>query len=484
MSDQIQEFDRVFREKLSGQATPPPESVWDNIEKERTYGHVVANRISNYWQQFGTMLLLLIGGAAAMLFVGGGEQQIEHKSQAQVSQPAEKAMAEYSYFPNLKLRSTAKQTKIAQQHSQLSSNSNQKQPTYTDSKSKVASKVNLQALYEGDIPDGELIASLGQSAFARPQLKDDRLNAQINHREGWESAKPFGFVHYYQMDESPLRPFRNEIAQAEMKSAGDVKHEYFDDLFEHRTFRERSYLYFAFTPQTVQKIMTPEFNLSSDYLKDRSKAENTRLAYTFTAGLHYELKNHKFFETGINFTQIYEEMSLYGEKRFSNQYDFIEIPLLLGYKDRNAKWGWHIKGGLGVQVYNNYKGYILKKVADPNDPVQIAQPNVNQANSNAQFRMKKTDAVVNIITNDHALSDKQDRRGVLDLSRENENPYLESGVVNFHMAAGITYYHSIRTSFTMTPHYSRSINSITKDRALFKERISYMGISFGTLVKF
>ena len=89
----------------------------------------------------------------------------------------------------------------------------------------------------------------------------------------------------------------------------------------------------------------------------------------------------------------------------------------------------------------------------------------------------------NIVQNEHTLSDKQDRNEVYDLSSD-ENPYKTSGVINVHMAAGVTYYHSIKTSFSATPYYRQSVNSLTKESANFNERISYMGILFGTKVNF
>ena len=98
--------------------------------------------------------------------------------------------------------------------------------------------------------------------------------------------------------------------------------------------------------------------------------------------------------------------------------------------------------------------------------------------------MNKGEAVKNIIENNHRLSKNQARHEVLDLENEAENPYKSAGVINFHLAAGLTYYHSINTTFVLTPYYRRTLNSITKEDARFRENIRYVGISFGTRVKF
>ena len=460
MSDQLNEFDQVFREKLSGQAVPPPESVWDNIQAERSFGHVVANRMKKHWHTFGTLLLLLLGGGASMLFLGGKEEvRAENLNKIDVQPFAEIDQAS------------------AQIENQPANQNAQKKLPYSITVSPAITAFELNSeneqnqnleLVEEHIPDRELMASIQQAAFSKPELKDERLNSYISHLNGWETAKPVSFIHYYEMKKSPkLFIHKNEFIGSPLL-AEKVEYDYVLPKVEQKTFRERASLFLAFTPQTIQKSMTPEYNLSTSYIEERAKTENTRLAYTLSAGLHYELKNHKFIETGINFTQIYEEMSYEGEKRFSNQYDFVEIPLLLGYEERSAKWGWHIKGGLGLQVFNNYKGYILKKIENPDRP-QAA--NANNTPDNPQYRMKKSDAVVNIVTNNHELSEKQDRNGVYDLSNDDENPFVTSGVVNLHLAAGLTYYHSIKTSFVLAPHYSRSINSITKESARFKEDI-------------
>jgi hypothetical protein len=457
MSDQIEDFDRVFREKLGGQTATPPESVWENIQEKRTYGHVVTNRVMNYWKTFGTMMLILFGGSLGLSSDSGQQVTLKVDSRKDTNGMIVHSEQKPAF---------AKEVLVKNESSNAI-----KQYKSTNSKNKLPDRA---------FPSADLLASVHEAGFSKPNLvTDKRLNTYIKQLDGWESAKPSSFVRYDQMELANKRAFLLDSSRAKAIRSERIVYDYAIELYKRRPFKDRAYWNFAFTPQSIQKVMTPKFNLSTDYLEDRAKAENTRLAYTFTAGLHYELKNHKFFETGINLTQIYEEMSFEGEKRFSNQYDFVEIPFLLGYKDRNAKWGWHIKGGFGIQVFNNYKGYILKKVADPNEAVSPSQ-----TPANPQFRRKNTSAVTTILTNNHSLSENQDRRGVYDLSNEAENPYRTTGIVNLHLAAGITYHHSIKTSFLLTPHYSRSINTITKSDALFNERINAVGISLGTLVRF
>lgn len=462
MSDSGQSFDEVFRSKLSGYEVSPPDSVWENIDAKRSFGHVVANKISINWRTFGTMLLLLLGGgSSAILF--GGEETKEPALDAQFSN----SIQDKPKSPN------SNQIKIYEIANESVEANLFTSPSYEAMLNRETEN-NKPETYH--IPDAELIASLEQAAFSKPTIySNPQLNILIAEHDGWESAKPVSFVRFYELEKAPNMGILKRELDAEPRGE-KLKYDYVKHEFKKKGFWERSSILLAFTPQTITKTMTADYNLSSSYLEHRLNSEQTRLAYTLEANLHYELDNNRFLETGINFTQIYEEMSFKGEKRFSNQYNFVEIPLLIGFEDRNSKWGYQIKGGLGVQIYNSYKGYIYKRYdseAEAPDP-----------SNGGQYRMKTGNAVKNIITNSHSLSHAQDPDQVLDLSKKEENPFKSTGVVNLHLAAGITYYHSIKTSFVFAPYYRRSINSITKESALFNERITYMGISLGTRIKF
>ena len=457
MSDQINEFDQFFRDRLADQTATPPTAVWENIKSTRSYGHVVANRISSNWKIFGTLLMLLLAGGSSIVLLG---EQKETPTEAQTNNTNENT-GEAS-----PLLSQEKTTKIII--------TNSEEPRFITRKNAAEEETNVLKSNKEHLPDWQLVASLEQAAFVRPELEDKRLSAYIEGLEGWESAKPKSFVRYYNMDLLPKKSVQKQNIDQQPVEA-EIDYDYVMPSVEWKTFKDRSSILLSFTPQTISKLMQAEYNLSSSYLEERQKTEKTRMAYTFGAMLHYEMNNNKFIETGLQFTQIYEEMSYEGEKRFSNQYDFLEIPILLGYEGRNAKIGWEVKGGFGVQVYNNYKGYILKRLDE------FGAPN---SNTSAQFRLKKGDAVKNIIDNNHRLSKNQARHEVLDLENEDENPYKSAGVINFHLAAGLTYYHSINTTFVLTPYYRRTLNSITTDDARFRENIRYVGISFGTRVKF
>ena len=464
MSDQFNEFDQVFRDKLREHAVSPPDSVWEEVSAKRNYGHIVANRITKYWRTLGTLLLLLLAGGSSALLIGGDEEKVAIESTKEdANTQNELSIINQQY--NFKEITSTENNNLS-----TSINTRKENQLITD----VNYESNTSNQIENRVPDAELMASMEAAAFSRPDLQDNPLlNIYISHLDGWESAKPVSFVRYEEMDKSDSKGFFKLKKEAKPLRAGEVEYEYAFPTVDKKPFKERASLYIAFTPQSISKSMTPEYNVSTEYLRQRAKSETPRMAYTLTANLHYELKNHKFIETGINYTQIYEEMHFEGEKRFSNQYDFLEVPLLLGYEARNSKWGWQIKAGFGLQVFNNYKGYILKVVDDETAPVASPQPD------EPLYRMRKSDAIVNIVTNNHELSKNQERHTVANLENKDEKPFKTAGVINVHLAAGVTYYHSIRTTFVLTPHYSRSVNSITKGDAGFQERIGYMGVSFG-----
>lgn len=469
MSDQINEFDQIFRERLSGQTAPPPPAVWDNIQSTRTFGHVVANRISNNWRVFGTLLMLVLAGGSSIILFGEEEAK------------------RYTYYPILESASEAtvqlaaeeEQAESARSAQWLSSASRATEQREALDAAQAEGSIMTQAIatqeaaeYPQSIgPSLDELASLAQAGFVRPQsLENKHLSAYIENLEGWESAEPKTFTHYFNMDRMAVLGVNQREGFA-LPQRVEIDYDYVMPRVERKLFKERVSIVVALTPHSIHKRMRADYNLSSSFLEDRKKAESTRLAYTASLMFQYELKKHKFIESGVNYTQIYEEMSYEGEKRFSNQYNFVEIPFLLGYEDRNAKWGWHVKGGVGLQINNTYQGYTLKRVDEfggQEEPL---------------YRMSSK-TVRNFIDNEHRLTNNQARNEVVSLEDENENPYKAAGVVNLHLATGVTYFHSIKTSFLVTPTYKRSINSITKEGALFTERLSYVGISFGTRVKF
>jgi hypothetical protein len=467
MSDQFNEFDQILRDRLRDHTTTPPASVWDNIQSERSFGHVVANKISSSWRIIGTFLLLtLAGGTSAYLLQNEHPDQHTLNSNQLNSTPVDQD-------PILQENSLTYE-RVFQTEVETPST-----PKVKASSTKDAHQQNLNEPESFELyADPDLFASSFYGAFGKPQISDPHLSALIDEMDGWGTAKPSSIVRFYQMNKLDQKALDgNRLVKSPL-----VPEEQFDYVIEStqkKGFRERSTLHFYIGPQFIQKILTPEYNMSTSFLERRQETENTRLAYTAGINLQYELKNNKFFETGVQFTEIYEEVRIDGDKRFSNQYDFIEVPLLIGYQDRESKWGWSVKGGLGLQVYNSYKGYQLKNVEDR---ISSAKP-ANDDVYNGEYRISGSTYVNTVVKNNHTLSDKQDRNEVYDLS-SSENPYREFGVVNLHLAAGVTYFHSINTSFSITPYYRQSINSLTKEEANFKERITYMGVLFGTRVNF
>jgi len=472
MSEDWNEFDQVFQEKLGDFSIEPPVTVWENIQTERTFGHIVANRISRNWQIFGTFLFLVfIGGSAALSF--GIEEHLEDDSFTSFENYH--SMENGSKTESIRIIHFNRTQPRFDKNDLPTMNSFPKGHSNRDftMEKKRTNKNNSLLIY--DQPDNDLLASVQAAGFSRPILQDRRLSAYIETLSGWESARPKSYTRHDKMSF-----LKKQAVHKETSSPGPIavetNYDYVKEGIKNKPFKERLSILIALTPQSIRKNIVADFNLSSDYIEERNKREKTRFSYSFSASLQYEFSNHKFLETGLLFTQIYEEMYIEGEKRFSNQYDFIEIPVLFGYEQRNAKWGWHFKGGLGLQLLNSYKGYIL----NPQEDIRT----VNTPTPVPQYRMKNTDAFKNIIANKHQLASSQNRDEVLDLSKEEENPFKRSGIFNIHMATGLTYYHSIKTNFLITPYYRRSINSITKEQTRFRENISYTGISLGARFKF
>lgn len=462
MSDQNNDFDQIFRDRLSDQMATPPPAVWENIQAKRTFGHVVANRISNNWGIFGTLLMLLLAGGSSIVLFG------------------EEETSQYMYRAN-QINESIVNNSISNQEQKTNSNKT-KSTNYISEREYLRQNVTTESygvsvaepsfVKDSYYPSADELASLAKAGFVRPELPNSNLSVYIEILEGWESARPKSFTRYYKMDPMETRFVNTTLIEADPKKV-NIDFDYVLPRVERKTFWQRSSVLFAVTPHSIHKSMKAKYNLSSSYLRDREKAENTRLAYSVSGLLQYELTKFRFIETGINYTQIYEEMHYEGEKRFSNQYNFVEIPLLLGFQNRNSSWGWHVKGGLGLQIMNSYKGYILKRVdvfGGEEEPQPLTRMNKN--------------TVKNYVNQEHTLTNRQSKNEVANLEDEGENPFKTRGVVNVHFAAGVTYFHSETTSFLITPSFRRSINSITTNEARFTEKLQYVGISFGTRFKF
>jgi len=465
MADQFNEFDQIFRDRLRDQSVVPPDSVWNNIQAERSFGHIITNKISSSWRIIGTLLLLAMAGGTSALLISNEEnnttEEIQLFSQNETNTPQSDEVISID------------------QENPLVLNSGQNFDDHLISL-KDETIVESTPIEEYNI-ESDLLASTSNSGFARPNFGDSRLAILIEEMDGWGTAKPASATRFYHLNDLEKKRMEEAIVvQSPLIPEG--RWDYVIEPVKENRFRDRTSINFYVGPQFINKILTAKYNMDTDFLEKRLETENTRLAYTAGANLQYELKNNKFIEVGLQFTQIYEEVRIEGDKRFSNQYDFLEIPVLIGFQDRESKWGWSVKGGLGVQIYNNYKGFILKhvesRIASPNP-----EPEASEIEAGAEYRISGSNVVKNFVNDNHSLHAKQDRDEVYDLSSD-ENPYKKNGIINVHLAAGVTYYHSINTSFSVTPYYRQSVNTLTKESADFNERISYMGILFGTQVKF
>ncbi len=461
MSDRYQEFDQIFRDRLRDQTVTPPDSVWNNIQAERTFGHIVANKISSSWRIIGTLLLLAMAGGTSALLMSQGEENLPH---------AEDILLTTSNTKEISENNTGQVVNRAYDF---------EDHTIDPLKAiELAPYIPEEIEEENPLTNGsDLLASNSSMGFGIPNFGDSRLGILVEEMDGWGTAKAASAIRFYHLNGMYPREMDGiKLVKSPMIPEG--KWDYVMEAAPEKSFMERLSVQFYVGPQFINKILTPKYNMETEFLEKRLKTENTRLAYTMGASFQYDLKKNKFFETGLQLTQIYEEVRIDGDRRFSNQYDFFEIPFLIGYQDRESKWGWFLKGGLGVQVYNNYKGYILKRVED-----RIANKVPSQPEPGAEFRISGSNVVKNIVNDNHTISSDQDRSEVYDLSSD-ENPYKKNGIINVHAAAGVTYFHSIKTSFSLTPYYRQSVNTLTKEDAEFNERISYMGILFGTQIKF
>lgn len=453
MSNELREYDTLVREKLKEKKITPPPAVWKNIQKRRSFGHKVAIKIASNWRTFGTLVLLAFLGSSTMYF-------------------ADSESAINTFNLNAEELNTSKSiNRLGVEEDQKTQFSKSiAQTKFPEFKKEAAIRSEEKTV----MPDFSIVASEYGSGFGRPFNFDAHVSSLIDQIDNWENGKSASAIRFNNLEYAPELGIQPTIV---VKTAAlpNEDYEYYIPEAEKKTFWERSSLILSLTPQTIHKTITPGFSLSTEEILKRKASEKTRLAYSLGANFRYELKNHQFVESGIMYTSIYEEVHLEGEKQFSNNYNFIEVPLLFGYQDREAKWGWFVKGGLGIQILNLYDGYIFKQET-------IEEIAINETQG-PLYRMSASNTLNGIINPDHQLKNEQIRDEVYDLSTD-ENPYKTAGVINLHLATGLIYYCGEKTSLFASPYYRRNINSISKSNAIFREHISLMGISFGTQVKF
>ncbi|MDA9312127.1 hypothetical protein N8371_05950 [Vicingaceae bacterium] len=170
MSDQNKDFDQVFRDRLSDQTATSPPAAWENIQAKRNFGHVVANRISNNWGIFGTLLMLLLaGGSSIVLF--GEEETNQYTSRA-------------NEINKLIIVETIKTKQLNDINNSKTKNTiAQFTLTKTDDEPVSNTLESLESLYDyrNIYPSIDELASLERAGFTRPDLPDSRLSVYIEN---------------------------------------------------------------------------------------------------------------------------------------------------------------------------------------------------------------------------------------------------------------------------------------------------------------
>ena len=191
MSDQFNQFDQILRDRLRDHSATPPASVWDNIQTERSFGHVVANRISSSWRIIGTFLLLtLAGGSSAYLI-------------------QKDTIDEGSYTPYIAFSQQGQEHAV---HNSITDIETEDQIGGTQNKDRKNALFSFESndpIVEENplIADPTLYASNYHSAFGKPYLEDYKLATLVNGMDDWGTASPSSIVRFYEMDQLDLKEF-------------------------------------------------------------------------------------------------------------------------------------------------------------------------------------------------------------------------------------------------------------------------------------
>lgn len=339
------------------------------------------------------------------------------------SQDAE-AVSEYSPLP---LPGNFVQAKLI-----LGPNTRSNSKELRTSTETISSKNTKKNIFKMPLQDETAAISTRSSLISTSLFKATELAKILRNEKSIPIAEPFELISYKHLEKLRSKSFHLSNEYIRLKRMGEV-----ENLNNNFSSKRGIALLFTAGPEFISKSFQLEYFISSEYAEKRKKYVRSRKAYTFSTRLDYQMSKKGFLEFGVDFTRI-AETSIMDNKSLSSEFTFISIPVLYGYQNNYGRLGWEIKGGLSYQLLNFYRGEILGA-----DGIEI-----------------------------------------LELGDPSENPYKLSGVVNLHIATGLSYSYTEDIKILLEPYYKRSINSISRQTVAFSERIQYMGLNVGVKYDF
>lgn len=318
----------------------PPEEVWQNINKQRSFGHVTTNRIMQGF--FMGLLAVLLGFGAYFSYSGNTP---EGKYQPLLRNGIEKSALEYDKNEEVLFLTTS------------FADDNQIEPQEA-----IAEKTGEK------LPSQDLTASLNAMMLnLDPDLFADKsLQRLLNTVEDISLVKPFELVRYEHLNKIN----RKDSNPFDFRDQQTLRDNYWTQFPLYEKKNQFSLL-LTFSPEFINKNFHLKNFLPAGYIDQRRNFIRSRRAFTFSGRADYYFGKHAFLEFGLDWTKISETSEINGSVLTSN-FSFFSVPVLFGHEYRFNRIAWELKAGLGYQFYNSYNGKIIGadgiRIIDFNEP--------------------------------------------------------------------------------------------------------------------
>ena len=317
-------IDDQIKNRMAGFEVKPPEEVWQNIQKARSFGHVTANRIMQGFFLMGGLALLILGGYC---------------------------------FLDSEQAASARYTPASYQHEMhLQQNPEAVYFTWQERNSSIS---NTQLVDEEEdnmnMPAQDATASIGAAAlFLDPSLfTDQSLKRLLSNIKEISVVQPFELVRYEHLEE-----MENLLPKADLSTLPATENSF--TYWKENPFPRKKKAFsvlISYTHEFINKDFQLREFLPLHFNKDNLEYSRSRIAHTLSGRIGYNFGRFSFLETGIDLTRVSENSQL-GVAQFSGNYSLLSVPLLFGQEIHFNRWGWEIKAGLAYQLYSQYEGRI------------------------------------------------------------------------------------------------------------------------------
>lgn len=316
-------FDAEIKTKMATYEVKPPEEIWLNISKQRSFGHITTNRIMQGFFLMG--ILAFIAGFG--LYFSGWSNPVGNK-----------------YTP--KIKTSIKETSKLPEQVHYLIEKKEEQNSIKSAES------NLREVRS--IPTQDLTASLQTAAlYLDPAIfADQSLQRLLNRVEDISLIEPFELVRYERLSKMCPKPAVFDRMEASLERKDDWS--YFPEFKKSKQIA----IALSFTPEFINKDFELRDFLPAGYADGRKDYSRSRNAYTASARAVYRWGKHSFSETGIDYTSILEKTQM-GSSLYSSRFSFYSIPILFGQEVQFNRISWRIKSGFSYQFHNAYQGTIL-----------------------------------------------------------------------------------------------------------------------------